>query len=148
MTSAVNPIPNGYHSVTPYLTVQGADRLMEFMIQVFGAREKTRMSRADGTIGHAEVRLGDSVIMLAEAGGDWPPMPGAIHLYLDDCDAVYQRALEAGADSAMPPADQFYGDRMSGVRDPFGNLWWIVTHVEDVSPEEMHRRAQAAWQPG
>jgi len=91
------------------------------------------------------VQIGDSVIMLAEARGEWKPMPGAIHLYVGDTDATYQRALQAGATSLMAPADQFHGDRMAGVKDPFGNVWWIVTHVEDVSPDELQKRADASW---
>jgi len=145
MTSTARPIPHGYHTVTPYLTVQGADQLIDFLKQVFEAKETERVTRPDGTIGHADVRIGDSVIMLAEASGEWKPMPGAIHLYVDDTDATYQRALQAGAASLMAPADQFHGDRMAGVKDPFGNVWWIVTHVEDVSPDELQKRADASW---
>jgi PhnB protein len=140
---AVKPIPDGYHSVTPYLIVQGADRLLDFVKQAFAAEERFRMAGAGGSIGHAEVRIGDSVVMAADASEQWPPMPGSIHLYVDDCDAAYGRALEAGATSVQEPADQFYGDRSAGVRDPVGNVWWIVTHVEDVSEEEMARRAEA-----
>lgn len=144
MTRSVNPIREGYHTVTPYLTVEGAGKLIDFLKQAFEAQETERMMRPDGTIGHAEVRVGDSVIMLSEAGAEWKARPGAIHLYVDDADAAYRRALQVGAASLMEPADQFYGDRMAGVNDPFGNIWWLATHVEDVPAEEMHRRAQAA----
>lgn len=140
---AAKPIPDGYHSVTPYLIVEGAPKLMDFVIQAFGAEERERMTRADGTIGHAEVRIGDSVVMLSEARGEWKPMPAAIYLYVPDTDATYRQALEAGATSVMEPADQFYGDRNAGVRDPVGNLWWIGTHQEDVPREELERRAAA-----
>jgi PhnB protein len=140
---AAKPIPDGYHSVTPYLIVQGVDELLDFLKQAFAAEETLRMPRADGSIGHAEVRIGDSVVMMGEASEQWPPMPGSIHLYVDDCDATHRRALRAGATSVQEPADQFYGDRSSGVRDPVGNVWWIVTHVEDVSEEEMAKRAEA-----
>lgn len=139
---AVKPIPDGYHTVTPYLIVQGADKLLDFMKQVFAAEETVRMPRADGSVGHAEVRIGDSVVMMGEASEQFPSLPGSIHLYVDDCDATYGRALEAGATSVQEPANQFYGDRSAGVRDLAGNLWWIATHVEDVPEEEMAKRAQ------
>ena len=139
---AVKPIPDGYHSVTPYLIVEGADKLLDFLKEAFAADETFRMAGPDGSIGHAEVRIGDSVVMLAEAGEQWPAMPGGIHLYVDDCDATYRRALEAGATSLQEPADQFYGDRSGGVRDPVGNVWWIVTHVEDVPEDELAKRVE------
>ncbi len=139
----VKPIPEGFHTVTPYLMVQGAQKLIEFLKQAFNARETERMAQPDGTITHAEVRIGDSIIMLAEAAGQWKPMPTGIYLYVEDTDAIYQRALAAGATSIMEPADQFYGDRNAGVQDPSGNQWWIATHIEDVSPDELQRRAQA-----
>ena len=140
---AVKPIPDGYHRVTPYLAVDGASRLIDFLKEAFGAEETFRMPAGEGKIGHAEVRIGDSVVMTGDAsGGDTPAMPAMIHLYVEDIDATYRRALEAGATSVREPADQFYGDRSGGVRDPAGNLWWIVTHVEDVSEEELARRAE------
>jgi uncharacterized glyoxalase superfamily protein PhnB len=143
-TMAVKPIPEGYHTVTPYLSVQGADKLIEFLQQAFATTEVERVMRPDGTIGHAEVRIGDSIVMLGEATAEWKPMPCAIYLYVEDADATYQRALQAGATSIMEPADQFYGDRSAGVQDPSGNYWWIATHQEDVSPEELQKRAAAA----
>ena len=138
----VKPIPDGYHSVTPYLIAQGADKLLDFLKRAFAAEETVRMPKPDGSIAHAEVRIGDSVVMLADAGEQWSPMPAGIHLYVEDCDATYLRALEAGATSVQEPADQFYGDRSGGVRDPVGNHWWISTHVEDVSEEEIAKRAE------
>lgn len=143
---AVKPIPDGYHSVTPYLIVQGASGLIDFMKQAFDAEESVRMERPDGTIMHAEVRIGDSVVMLSDAGGESTPMPGMLHLYVNDADATYRRALTAGATSLQEPEDQFYGDRSAGVKDQFGNQWWIATHIEDVSPEEMARRSEAYMQ--
>jgi PhnB protein len=143
---AVKPIPDGYHSITPYLTVHGADRLIVFLKKAFQAKETERIERPDGTVAHAEVRIGDSVVMIGEAWGDHKHMPGAIYLYVDDVDLAYRRALEAGADSLMEPADQFYGDRNGGVMDPVGNRWWIATHVEEVSTDELRRRAQAAME--
>ena len=129
--------------MTPYLTVQGAATLLDFLKQAFAATELHRMTQPDGTVGHAEVRIGDSVVMLAEARDEWQPMPGALYLYVHDTDAAYQRALQAGATSLMEPADQFYGDRNAGVKDPVGNHWWIATHKEDVSPEELAKREEA-----
>jgi PhnB protein len=144
---AVKPIPDGYHSVTPYLVVQGTTTLLDFLKQAFDAQEAfPPMRRPDGTIMHAEVRIGDSVVMMGEPMGDMPPMPGSLYLYVHDADAVYQRALQAGATSLMAPTDQFYGDRSAGVKDPVGNRWWIATHKEDVSPEELAKRAEAFMQ--
>jgi PhnB protein len=140
-TQHSNPLPNNYHTVTPYLTVAGAENLINFMEQVFQATVSLRMQRTDGSLGHADIRVGDSVIMLSEASADWPAMPAALHLFVDDTDAAYRRALQAGAVSIMEPADQFHGDRMAGVKDTFGNVWWLATHVEDVSAEELQRRA-------
>ena len=141
---AVKPIPDGYHTVTPYLTVQGVPKLIDFLKQAFEAQELERMTQPDGTIGHAEVRIGDSVVMMGEARDEWKPMPSGIYLYVNDTDAVYKRALQAGATSIMEPADQFYGDRSAGVKDSSGNHWWIATHKEDVPPAELKKRAQAA----
>ena len=140
---AVNPIPNGYHTVTPYLVVRSAGQLIDFLKRAFGGKETICTTKPDGSIGHAEVKIGDSMIMLGEACGEWQAMPCAIYLYVPDTDALYQRALQAGATSIMEPADQFYGDRNAGVKDPCGNIWWIGTRIEDVAPEEMKRRAEA-----
>lgn len=140
---SVKPIPDGYHSVTPYLTVEGAAKLIDFLQQAFDAKVTMRMERPDGTIGHAEVQIGDSVVMLAEASGQWKPMTGAIYLYVNDTDSTYKHALAAGAVSVMEPANQFYGDRNAGIKDTAGNFWWIATHVEDVAPDEMKKRAEA-----
>jgi PhnB protein len=138
----VRALPEGYQNVIPYLILDGAAAgLLDFVKRVFGAVEQERMPREDGTIGHAEVRIGNSVVMISDARGEWKPMPAAIYLYVPDTDATYRDAIEAGATSLMEPADQFYGDRNAGVRDPFGNIWWIGTHVEDVPREELERRA-------
>jgi uncharacterized glyoxalase superfamily protein PhnB len=141
---AVNPIPEGYRTVTPYLVVDGATNVLDFVKQAFGAEEKFRMDTPDGKIGHAEVQIGDSIVMLGDAGAENPAMPAMIHLYLEDCDATYERALAAGATSEREPTDQFYGDRSAGVRDSAGNLWWIATHVEDVPEEELAKRIEEA----
>jgi PhnB protein len=143
MTSSAAYQPDRYHTVTPYLTVQGAARLIEFLTQVFDARETERILRPDGAIAHADVRIGDAVVMLGEASDGLPPMPGALYVYVPDTDATYRRALQAGAASLMEPVDTFYGDRNAGVTDPFGNRWWLATRVEDVPAEDLQRRADA-----
>lgn len=140
---AVKPIPDAYHAVTPILIVRGASKLIEFLKRAFGAEEVRRFTLPDGSISHAEVRIADSMVMMADAGGEFGPMPARIQLYVRDIDATFERALEAGATSLREPADQFYGDRSGGVKDEFGNQWWIATHKEDVSTEEMRRRAEA-----
>jgi PhnB protein len=136
---SVKPIPEGFTAVTPYLVVEGAASLLDFMKQAFGADERLRMDGPDGTINHAEVSIGGSVVMLGDAG---EAMPGFIYLYVDDCDATYERALAAGATSVREPSDQFYGDRNATVRDPVGNMWGIATHVEDVSDAEIAKRVE------
>jgi uncharacterized glyoxalase superfamily protein PhnB len=141
---AVKPIPEGYHTVTPYLIVKGVPTLIDFLKQAFDAKEIERHSQPDGSVMHAEVKIGDSILMMGEAAGKWNPMPAGFYLYVTDTDAVYKRALQSGATSVMEPADQFYGDRNAGVKDPSGNQWWIATHKEDVSREELAKRAEAA----
>lgn len=142
---AVNPIPEGYHTVTPYLTVPGVARLIDFVKRAFGAEiTEGPMTRPDGTIMHVEVRIGDSKVMMGEPTGQFQPMPAMLYVYVKDTDATYLSAMRAGATSLMEPADQFYGDRNAGVEDPCGNRWWIATHKEDVPAEEMARRARQA----
>ena len=143
---AVKPIPGGYHHITPYLVVPGVATLLDFLTQAFEAQELHRLPRPDGTIMHAEVRIGDSRVMMGEPMGDAPPLLGSLYLYVNDVDAVYTRALHAGATATSAPADQFYGDRRAGIKDPVGNQWWIATHKEDVSPEEITKRAEAFMQ--
>jgi PhnB protein len=136
----VKPIPDGYHTVTPYLVVQGAEALVEFLKQAFEAMEIRRTVHPEGSIMNAEVRIGDSVVMVSEARDEFKPMPSSIYLYVENMDATYKRALQAGGTSMMEPQDEFYGDRNAGVKDPTGNHWWIATHQEDVSSEEMEKR--------
>ena len=138
----VQPIPEGYPRVTPYLVVEGAAQCLDFIRDVFGAEERSRMDMPGGRIGHAETAIGDSVVMVADAGGEHPPQPAMLHVYVEDCDATFQRAIEVGATALREPADQFYGDRSAQVRDRFGNHWSLATHIEDVSEEEMAARAQ------
>jgi len=141
---AVKPIPEGHNSVSPYLIVHGAAQVIELLTQAFDGTELFRMPTPDGTIAHAEVKIGDSVVMIADATAEFPPSPATVHVYVNDVDAVYQRAVRAGAESVREPADQFYGDRNAAVKDAGGNQWFISTHKEDLSPEEIERRAQAA----
>ena len=140
---AVKPVPDGFHTLTPYLIVEGVPKLINFLEKAFDAKVKHCSKRPDGTIMHAEVQIGNSIAMMGEASDQWKALPCALYMYVVDADATYKRALEAGATSLMEPADQFYGDRNGGVKDPVGNLWWIGTHKEDVSPEEIARRAEA-----
>ena len=143
----VKAIPEGYHSITPYLIVNGAARALEFYQKAFGAEETVRMPMPNGRVGHAEMRIGDSTFMLAdefpERGIRAPQGPPPVHLvfYCEDVDTVFKRALAAGAKELRPLQNQFYGDRSGTVTDPFGHQWTVATHVEDVSPEEMGRRA-------
>ncbi|HXW75680.1 MAG TPA: VOC family protein [Steroidobacteraceae bacterium] len=149
-------IPDGYRTATPYLIVKGAADAIEFYQRAFGATEMLRMADPQGRVGHAEIKIGDSVIMLADEhpamGYRGPRSLGgssvSILLYLEDVDSVFERAVKAGAKPQRPVANQFYGDRSGTLEDPFGHVWTVATHVEDVSPEEMKRRAQAAMQSG
>jgi uncharacterized glyoxalase superfamily protein PhnB len=128
--AAVPYAPAGFRSLTPYLVVRGAARAIEFMRQAFGAEELLRSGRPDGTIQHAEVRIGDSVVELGDGGEAWPPRPAALHLYVDDADATYARAMAAGAQTLIAPIDMPYGDREADVTDPFGNNWYIGTRQQ------------------
>ena len=139
----VSAVPEGYHRVTPYLVVPNGLAFLAFIEKAFGAVEKSRTLRPDGTIANAEVQIGDSMVMVAQAKEPWKPMPAGFYLYVPDTDAVYQAALAAGGVSTMEPADQFYGDRNAGVQDPWGNNWWIGTHIEDVDEAEIQRRMAA-----
>lgn len=144
----VQPIPDGYHSVQPYLIVDGAAKAIEFYKQAFSATEKICMKNQDGRVGHAEIQIGNSIIMMADQNPEIQAFAPAHYggssvtllFYTDDCDAVYHRAIAIGAKSLREPQDQFYGDRMSGVEDPFGYTWYIATHIKDVSKEELKQQ--------
>jgi PhnB protein len=146
------PIPEGYHTVTPYLTLDDASEAIEFYKKAFGAKERVRMEAPDGKIGHAELEIGDSLVMLADAFPQTTTRPpselggtsAGVFLYVEDVDAVVKQAEDAGATITMEVADQFWGDRFGSVKDPFGHSWSIATHVEDVSPDEMAERAKEA----
>ena len=137
---AVKPIPDGYHSVTPYLTVADAEAQIDFLKKAFGAEEKYRHSDEEGRVGHAEMRLGNSMVMIGQAREQWTPRQASFYLYVEDVDAVYKRAVAGGGKSLREPTNEAYGDRVSGVEDSQGNQWWMGTHIEDVSPEEIQRR--------
>jgi PhnB protein len=150
----VKPIPENYHAVTPYLFVKGAAKAIDFYKNVFGATEMMRMPGPDGQIMHAELKIGDSVIMLSD---EHPQMnaispqtlggsPVLLHVYMQDVDAVVQKATSAGAKLLQPVKDQFYGDRSGTIADPFGHIWSVATHVEDVSPEELRKRMASMHQ--
>jgi PhnB protein len=148
----VKPIPDGYHSLTPYLSIKGAADAIEYYKKAFGAVELFRMPTPDGRIAHAEMKIGDSPFMLAD---EFPEMgflspktignsPVGLMIYVDDVDKIYPQAIAAGGTEKKPLQDQFYGDRSGTLEDPFGHVWTVATHKEDVSPEEMDRRAAAA----
>jgi len=141
--SNVKPIPEGYHAVTPFLVLKDAHRAIEFYKRAFGAEERFRMPTPDGKVAHAELQIGDSVVMLSEAIQE-PVTSASMYLYVPNVDAVCQRAVAAGAEAAMPPTDMFWGDRFGRVVDPFGVRWGIATHNEDLSPQEIGRRAAQA----
>jgi PhnB protein len=140
---SVRPIPEGYHTITPFLVVPDADRQIQFLEQAFGAKVLFCLRMSDGAVAHAELQIGDSRVMMGQSGGKQPAIPCMLHLYVEDVDAVYKQAIAAGATAIREPEMQFYGDRSGGVKDEAGNQWWIGTHVEDVSAEELERRMAA-----
>jgi len=143
---AVSPVPAGYHSVTPYLVIEGATRAIEFYKQAFEAQELMRLPTPDGKVAHAEIKIGDSPVMMADAGEEYRGprafggTPVSLMVYVEDVDRIFRQALAAGAKEHRPVTDQFYGDRSGTLIDPFGHMWTVATHVEDVSPEEIDRR--------
>lgn len=150
-TQSTNPVPAGMHTVTPHLVCAGAAEAIEFYKKAFGAEELNRLPGPDGKLMHAEIRIGDSTVMLVDENPEWGSMspvtlkgsPVTLHLYVADVDAAWERALAAGAIGAMPPADMFWGDRFAALSDPFGHSWSLATHVRDVSEEEMMQGARA-----
>ena len=136
------PIPPGFHTITPYLIAKDAGKLIEFLKTALAAEVQHLMPGPDGLVMHASLKIGDSMLMLTDSRPQWPAQPTGFYLYVTDADAWYRRAIDAGAQSVSEPKDQFYGDRMGGVKDPAGNMWWFATHVEDVSDEEMEKRKQ------
>ena len=145
--SKVKPIPAGYHAITPSLTQDNAGQTIDFCKRAFGAKEKMRMAGPGGRIMHAEIQIGDSVIMLNDVMEE-PAQPASLFLYVPDVDKVFAKAVQAGASVLMPPQDMFWGDRFGRIADPAGNKWGIATHREDVTPKEMKKRAAAAFSGG
>jgi len=150
MAKATNPIPKGYHTITPSLTCRDAAKAIDFYKKAFGAQELMRMPSPDGKIGHAEIKIGDSVVFISDEfpGRTAAPSPTAtpsssLFLYVEDVDTVFNRAVSAGAKSTMPLQDMFWGDRFGNVVDPFGHQWGLATHIEDVAPDEIERRSAA-----
>jgi PhnB protein len=151
MATEIKPIPDGYHTLTPYLTVRGASDAMEFYKKAFGASELFRLNMPDGKIAHGEFQIGDSMFMISDENPEWDiaspeklgGSPVALHLYVADADATFSDAIKAGARETMPLANQFWGDRMGKVVDPFGHQWLIATHIEDVDPSEFQSRMEA-----
>jgi PhnB protein len=141
---AVSYKPSDTQCVIPYLVVPDAEQELTFVKEVFGAKEVNVFRDTEGRIAHAQVTIGDSVVMMAQANDQWLSLPAAIYIYVPDADEAYNRALAKGAISVMQPADQFYGDRHGGVKNSNGVQWWMATHIEDVSNEELERRAAAA----
>jgi PhnB protein len=146
-------IPAGHHTVTPYLAIKNAAKALEFYQRAFGATEVYKLLMPDGRLGHAEIRIDDSIIMIAdefpEHGGKSPETlggtPVSIHLYVENADAFFKKAVAAGAKERKPVMDQFYGDRSGQLEDPFGHLWWVATHKEDIAPEELQKRVEAIF---
>ena len=153
MSLKVSPIPEGYHSVTPYLLIGGASAAIDFYVRAFGAVEGLRLTGPDGRIGHAEIRIGDSHLMLADEHPEMdflgPQSRGGtcvtMHLYVSDADAVFARAIAAGAKELRPLCDQFYGDRSGAVTDPWGHVWSIASRIEDITSDEIQRRFQELY---
>jgi PhnB protein len=144
----VEPVPEGFHTLTPYIVVKDVAKLIDFLKAGFDAKEIVRHGKPDGSVMHAQLRIGDSFIMMGEQPPNKPAAPAMLYLYVADCDAWYNRAIAAGATSMMPPMNMFYGDRHGGVSDAWGNQWWIATHIEDVSEAEMAKRAEEAMKKG
>jgi PhnB protein len=138
-TGVVKPVPDGYPNVSPWITTGNTGKLIEFLKEAFDAKEdeSSRYLNEDGTIGHAEARIGDSVILMFDAKPEWPPMQSLLRLYVPDADSAYQRAIDAGAEPVTKMTTLFYGDRLGRVRDPFGNIWWVQSHIENVDEKRM-----------
>jgi uncharacterized glyoxalase superfamily protein PhnB len=139
----IKPIPAGYHTVTPYISVMGAPKLIDFLKQAFGATEVSRHAMPDGRILNAVLRIGDSILWLADSPPERPPKLAQFYLYVGDTDATNNSAVAAGGDSVEKPSDTFYGDRRAGVADLFGNTWWIATRVKEPTPEDIKRGEEA-----
>jgi PhnB protein len=141
---SVKPIPDGYHAVTPYLVVPDVAKQIEFLEKAFDAKVLYRMDTPNGTT-HAEVKIRDSILMMGQASGEHKPMPGMMYLYVEDADEAFQKAKKAGGEVVQPMKDQFYGDRSGGLKDSNGNQWWVASRKEELTPEEVSKRAREAY---
>lgn len=142
----VSAVPKGYHTVTPYLIVDGGTKLLDFLTRALDAKVSSVMKMPDGKVGHAEVKIGDSFLMISDSMPGQNAQPTMLYLYVEDADAAFKKALGAGATQVQEIKDQFYGDRAGCFKDPSGNTWWLATHIEDVPPEELEKRAKQSMQ--
>ena len=140
--TSAKAVPKDFHTVTPFLVVEGAEKFIDFAVKAFGAEKTFLMKNENGTVSHATIKIGDSCIMLSDAMENFPATTSTLYLYVPDADGIYKRAVDAKATSLREPTDEFWGDRTGGVRDSWGNQWWISTHIEDVSDEELNKRKQ------
>ncbi len=140
VTSKANPTPQNYGTVTPYLIVDGVPRLIDFLRETFHAEERTRINDKKDHVGHAEIKIGNSIVMMADSTPQYNPIPSQLYIYVENVEDYYRRGLKAGGISEQEPTTQFYGDRTAAVKDPTGNIWWIASRVEEVSSEEMEKR--------
>ena len=145
---AVKPVPEGYTTVTPWIICRDTALLIDYLKEAFGAEEMARLAGPDGRIEHAEIRIGNAVVMMFDTRPEWPPTPAFLRLYVTDADAIHRQAVAAGGTPVTEVTHLFFGDRVGRVRDPLGNLWWIQTHVEDPSPQEMERRLSDRYSSG
>jgi uncharacterized glyoxalase superfamily protein PhnB len=144
-SAAPQPIPVGFHTVTPFLVVKGAEQLLDFLEAAFKAEINYLMKDPGGKVMHATAKIGDSIVMLADANDKMGAMPCMLYLYVEDVDRVYRQAVVAGGQSLREPTDEFYGDRSAGIKDAWNNQWWVATHIEDVEMDEINRRAEAFY---
>ncbi len=147
VTSKPNPTPKDYGTVTPYLIVDGVPRLIDFLRDTFHAEERARINDKEDHVGHAEFKIGNTIVMMADSTPQYKPIPSQLYVYVDNVDDTYRRGVKAGGTSEQEPTTQFYGDRTAAVKDPTGNVWWIASRVEDVSPEEMEKRMKGRGPP-
>jgi uncharacterized glyoxalase superfamily protein PhnB len=144
MKKKTRTVPEGFQTVSPYLVIPDADQFIEFTKKAFDAEQTFEHRDEQNYISHATIRIGNSIVMIGDTMNEMQPMTAMLYLYVDDADAMYNKAVKAGGQSIQAPKDEFYGDRTSAVKDRWGNQWWIATHIEDVAPDELERRGKAA----
>jgi uncharacterized glyoxalase superfamily protein PhnB len=143
--AAPEPIPTGFHSLTPFIVVKGAEQLLDFIKHAFNGETISMMKDPEGKVMHATARIGNSILMLSDADEKFEAMPCMLYLYVEDVDSIYKKAVHFGGQSLREPTDEFYGDRSAGIKDAWNNQWWIATHIEDVDADEINRRAEAFY---